>query len=393
MSPKRALPKKIAVLNFGGIGDEILFSPVLDTLKRALPDAKVTLILEKRSAGISALLPRMNYDNPDAKAQDGVISLDLHEYSRKQLFFKLRDILRGGNFDAVLSSGSSPFISAMLFSTGISYRVGYASSPIAPLLLSCAAPLKTRQYASAMYFSLAQSFLEGLFHPAEIHQLGLPLHPAPVLAPPHIGHLSWAREALGKLPRRGAARQRTVLIHPGVSLMSIEKNILKSWPAKYWASFVQTLCPQYPDTSFVLLGGPDDEAVVGAIRDALEEKHPDKPLMEDRWPRNFYDWYGKTRSLEQLAALIHEADMLISADSAPLHLAVGYQKPVLAMFGPTDEKKLLPKSELYRAVTVEGLSCRPCLWDHRATSCGRPVCLDVPTEAMIAEFKGVFARF
>jgi len=42
--------KKILLINFGGIGDEILFLPVIDALKKQYPEAEITLCLEKRSS-------------------------------------------------------------------------------------------------------------------------------------------------------------------------------------------------------------------------------------------------------------------------------------------------------------------------------------------------------
>ncbi len=47
--------KRVLVINFGGIGDEILFLPTLISLKKEFPDAKITLALEPRSKGIKDL--------------------------------------------------------------------------------------------------------------------------------------------------------------------------------------------------------------------------------------------------------------------------------------------------------------------------------------------------
>ena len=41
--------KNILLINFGGIGDEILFMPVLQVLKKQYPNCKITLCLEGRS--------------------------------------------------------------------------------------------------------------------------------------------------------------------------------------------------------------------------------------------------------------------------------------------------------------------------------------------------------
>ena len=47
--------KRILAINFGGLGDEILFLPTLISLKKEFPNAKITLALEPRSKSIQQL--------------------------------------------------------------------------------------------------------------------------------------------------------------------------------------------------------------------------------------------------------------------------------------------------------------------------------------------------
>ena len=49
--------KNILLMNFGGLGDEILFLPVIDSLKTLYPESSISLVLEPRSAGIKNLTP------------------------------------------------------------------------------------------------------------------------------------------------------------------------------------------------------------------------------------------------------------------------------------------------------------------------------------------------
>ena len=46
---------KIFIINFGGIGDEILFLPTIISLKKTYPEAKITLCLQKRTKSIKDL--------------------------------------------------------------------------------------------------------------------------------------------------------------------------------------------------------------------------------------------------------------------------------------------------------------------------------------------------
>lgn len=349
--PDPARIQRIALINFGGIGDEILFAPVLSEIKKHLPHAQLTLILEKRSQSVVELLPGVAE----------TFALDIQGRSRAQMFREVVGYLRRGRFDAVISSGSNPLIPVMLLASGIKIRVGFQTGALSRLLLSAEGPLDRKTYAARMYFSLATAFLGWL--------LGAAYRPTdavlPELRPLPEEDRAWARQMLS------VANQRPkVLLHPGVSLISIQKNILKGWPAPAWAELIRQLGQ---DGQVFLCGGPDDEATVREILAQLGEDPP-----------HFTNLYGQTRNLRQLAALIAEADLLLCVDSSPMHIGVGYQRPLVAMFGPTDEKKLLPAEPRFAAIARNELDCRPCLWDVRQVSCEKPVCLDVEVDAMAA---------
>ena len=44
--------KKILFINFGGLGDEILFLPTIQAIKEEFPNSTITLALEQRSKSI-----------------------------------------------------------------------------------------------------------------------------------------------------------------------------------------------------------------------------------------------------------------------------------------------------------------------------------------------------
>ena len=373
LSPKRGQPdgiKKIAFINFGGLGDEILFSPVIEAVKKYLPQAHLTLVLEDRSQAIRDLLPGI----------DTFIPLEIQKQSKFKAFFQLWNLLRNKYFDVVISSGSNPIIPILLFLSGIPIRVGFGTGKISKALLSVEgylAPKHDRKgYAGDMYFTLASSFLKWLFPE---HYVAPQSPVLPHLKQPSFDDMDWAQAQLNY-----AENRPKILIHPGVSTVSIQKNILKSWPAQSWASLIQQLCDE--GCHVFLAGGPDDQQTIEAIRQSLS------PLTS-----NFTDLYGQTKNLRQLAALIQISDILVSVDSSPMHIAVGYQKPVVALFGPTDEKKLLPSTPPFQAVSVSNLACRPCLWDVRNESCDKPVCLDIPVatvlDAVHLQLRNVFQDY
>jgi ADP-heptose:LPS heptosyltransferase len=293
----------ILAINFGGIGDEILFLPALISLKKEFPDAHITLALEPRSAGVKDLTDVIDEVVPCGKSAAGLLQLAW-----------------GGKFDMVISSGSNPLIAVLLRLTGIKKRYGYDTGPLSRLLLTRAVPLNKNQYAAAMYHDLVPT----------AHKTPLPVIDV----------------------ARGEKIPNSVLIHPGVSKMSVEKGMIKTISGEAWAQIINRLEGKH----VMLVGGPDDEEL---IKEILQHASPE---------------LCKTTSLRDLVELIARMEKFVCSDSAPLHIAVAVGTKTYTIFGPTDEKKLAPPEV---TILKTECNCRPCLWDKRQTTCGELDCLKI----------------
>ena len=138
--------KNILFINYGGIGDEILFLPTIDTMKKDYPSAKITLALEARSKSIKNLTDKIN----------DVICVDIKAKGLKKYFNVLNFIINTWTkkFDCVISSGKSPLVAIILFLTGIKERIGYNSKT--DFLLTKKVELNENQYAAKMYHDLVK---------------------------------------------------------------------------------------------------------------------------------------------------------------------------------------------------------------------------------------------
>lgn len=67
---------------------------------------------------------------------------------------------------------------------------------------------------------------------------------------------------------------------------------------------------------------------------------------------------GET-SLRELACLYRQAELVITTDSGPMHIAAAMGTPVVALFGPTDARRTGPYGNRHRVVSVD-IPCRPC---------------------------------
>ena len=116
------------------------------------------------------------------------------------------------------------------------------------------------------------------------------------------------------------------------------------WGTKRW--------PYYPelaaslDRPFVVVGGADDQPLAQAIIAAA----PGRAASA-----------AGALSLRASAALIQRAAVLVTNDSAPLHLATAVGTPIVAVFGPTVPAfGFGPRRRDDVAIGHQGLACRPC---------------------------------
>ena len=322
--------KKILFINFGGLGDEILFLPAIISVKKEFPNSGITLALEPRSKGITSLTDII----------DETLFADIKCRCKYMELLKLLFKIWTKHFDIVISSGGNKFISLFLFLTFIKKRYGYNSGKMSKILLTKAVKLNKNQYAANMYHDLVTDLTN---IKTELPQLNI-----------------------GKKD----VIPNSVLIHPGVSLMSIKKGMIKTVPAVIWAEVVEKLADR--GKHVILAGGPDDEEVIRTIVNKVPKE-------------KYTNMYGKTKNLKDLAELISSAEKFLCSDSAPLHIGVALGVQTYAIFGPTDDKKLIPQNSKTVSVKSKNCTCNlyPCLWDKRQTTCINLDCLKISSDEIV----------
>jgi len=156
--------------------------------------------------------------------------------------------------------------------------------------------------------------------------------------------------------------KRIVVINPGA------KSHLKRWGAKKYAELSDRLISELGCRVFVT-GNQDDREVVGEFKSFSREVSTD---------------LSSKTSVGSLAELMKRSSLVITNDSAPLHVASATNTPTLAIFGPSDDRKYGPLAE--KSVTVKPkMECRPC---------GRALCNNGPAEGCIidVEVEEVFEK-
>ena len=188
---------------------------------------------------------------------------------------------------------------------------------------------------------------------------------------------AWARGALGRLGSEGAG---WAMIHPGSGAFSLARR----WPAERFGAVADGLAEEHGLRPIILHGPAPGEQEV-AERVARAACRPVELL-------------GPTPSPNALAALLERARLFVGNDSGIMHLAAAVETPVVAVFGPSNDRAWgpYPPQAPRHAVVREALACAPCI--HRGHSFGTPqgcparTCLDlIEPERVLAAARRVLA--
>ncbi|MGH9548906.1 MAG: glycosyltransferase family 9 protein, partial [Terriglobales bacterium] len=315
---------KVLAINFGGIGDEILFLPTLKSVRAAIPGCHLTLLLEPRSRSVQQVCPLI----------DRIVTFDI---KKRPLYvsdlMELVGLIREGGYDVLISSGSSKLVSILLFLGGVEKRIGYDSGKLSHILLTNPVPLNRDQYAAMMYHDLAT----GLGVQPACADKSIPEITVPSANMSRMLALLAQNVTTARRSDAGGGAFKRIILHPGTSRLAVQKGIIKTWANDNWLQLIRFLSAE-GNIEVLLAGGPDDEEIIADIMRAVPAEAP------------LINCYGKTRDLADLAALIHLSDAMVCVDSAPMHLGVALRKPLVALFGPTDEKKLVPDDPRFKTL-------------------------------------------
>ncbi|MCU0230159.1 MAG: glycosyltransferase family 9 protein [Acidobacteria bacterium] len=297
-------PRRVLIIRPGGIGDAVLFLPMLRELRRAWPQAQLDLLVEKRNAGVVRGLG----------LADHVLLYD-------RIPGDLPRVLAGG-YDLVIDTEQYHRASAIVaLLTRAPRRIGFGTN-VRRLLLTDALPYDQSIYEARSFLELARC-ATGLEPHWDPEQPFLPLDEEAV---------RFAEAALAPLGDRPR-----VAIHPGASIPE------RRWPPERYAEVAAKLAAQ--GIGVAVLGGREDVKAATVIATRLEGQ-PAVILA------------GKS-TLAQAAAIVAQVDVYVSADTGVLHLAYAVGTRTVHLFGPGVLSKWGPPGHRFRSIAADA-PCSPC---------------------------------
>ena len=301
----------ILVVQTAFIGDVILTLPLVQALKG--PSASIDVMVIPRSAELLANHPAIRE----------VIVFDKRgRDSGPAGVLKMARDLRRRKYDAAFVPHRSLRSAALVRLSGIRRRIGFDTSAGSFLFTD------TVHYQPALHEVDRCLSLLGV--------MGIPQRERPL---PSLFPSSKDRSEVDEFFRESGLTGESSLV--GIAPGTVWNT--KRWPEDRFAGLVAEC--RAAGLSVVLIGGREDA-----------------PLCERicRSESGLSSAAGRL-TLLQSAELIRRCRVLVSNDSAPMHLAVAMRTPVVALFGATvPEYGFAPYGHRDVVLETTGLSCRPC---------------------------------
>ena len=336
---KRSLPSRILLIRPDHLGDLVLTTPVLDALRRHVPDAHITMMVGPWSSEVVARHPVL----------DELITCPFPGFRRGKQgvlepyvqLFRVAQQVRRGKYDIAINLRPDFWWgAALMYLAAVPQRIGFAIHPGTPFLTR-AEPFRAPEHATVSSLRLVSVGLQALSKDA----LDEPFTPEryPLVFIPTEDEEAWVAQ---RLESAGIDTDTPlVVIHPGTGAA------VKLWRTEGWASIANTLTSSC-SARIVLTGSPSERPML----EEIARQTTSSPLLIT------------DATVGQLAAVLKRVDMVLGVDNGPLHLAVAQGTPTLQIFGPTDARIFGPWGPAQRHVVIASTHrCPSCL----VIPCGR----------------------
>ena len=301
--------KNILIIQTAFLGDVILSTPVVRGLRKIFPDANIDVL----TIPVASIIFQ---HNPHVRQ---AIEFD-KKSPVKKLFSVQRLIkqLRRNHYDIAISIQSSLTSSLLMLLGKIPQRVGFHFQKMVTIPVSHEKGLHIRD----RYLRLLTPFSKETFD--------------------NQTELFWTEKeqlrAQQVFDLKSNPSDRAIGIAPG----SVWQT--KMWLKDYYIALIDRLADA--PIAIFLIGGAADKALCEEIK----QRSGNKKVIN----------VAGDLSILESAALIQKLDLMVTNDSAPLHIANAVKTDVLAIFGPTVRRfGCYPYRERDRLLEID-LYCRPC---------------------------------
>ena len=316
--------QKIALIKTAAVGDTIILSAMVAEIKRAVPQADITVICSKNNAAMVRTLPDI---------------YKIEVFAMKSPCQSLKRIKALGHYDLVLDFGPWPRINGLIaWQLSADYKVGFYR------------PDTHRHY---IYDAKVE-------HSDSLHEIE---NYRNILRGAGI-------EPVGLFPdlrtKQRIRKDKYVVFHlfPGGAM-----DLQRRWINGRWLELAQKIHKKY-GTTILLSGGPADSEEAAQICAKLTGQGIPAENIAGKY------------SLADMASVLQYAQLVVSVNTGIMHYAAAVGVPLVAIHGATSEVRWGPLSN-NSIVVKSSPACQPCISLGFESNCTSPICMEKVTVNMV----------
>lgn len=297
---KKTLPtsiRSIAFLKLAGIGDLVLLTPMIEAMKRAYPEATITLICAQENAPLASLIPSL----------ERTLILPIQNLP------KTLRLLRQHSYDLFIDAGQwSRFEALLSFCSKSGYTIGFKTP---------------HQHRHALYNRKVP-------HLRSVHES----ENFRALINPYVSDVS-ETPSFSFDPKKRLVDEPYLVFHTRASGIHHQ---LKEWPQTSWVKLALNL--EKMGHALVLTGSRGDLESCQSLGDLMKKSG---------FTGKIYHLCGKM-AFTDLPSLLAQARCVVSVNTGIMHLAAAVGATLISLNGPASIERWGPKGPNTHSLAPEG---------------------------------------
>jgi ADP-heptose:LPS heptosyltransferase len=282
----KARKMRILALVPGGIGDQLLFFPTLETLKTQIPNALIDVIVEPRSKSAYRVCSFVNE----------VLLFDFRDRSGLADYLNLLGIIRDREYDVALNLSDNWTVALILWLNGVPLRGSYNDNH--PVLHTNTILRKSEQYQAYQYHDL-------------LGVLGLSAACPPIHISLSENDIDWAESEQKRLNIKNSGY---ILLYD-----------YASYPATSWKAVIEGFQQKQPNIPVILLDTLESEPWIAQLQAIIPNLKVVQPT-----------------DVGKLAAIVAGANLIICTEGDVPQVAIAVGTYAFALYALTLAEKRLP---------------------------------------------------
>lgn len=325
--------EKIVISKYAGLGSIIQATPLIQTLRKNFPKAKFIFVSTEANSILLKHIPEI--DEILLVSDKNFVSVLKTSLRLIKSLWRIKPDLY---IDLEFYSNYSGIITTLSKATN---RLGFAK--------------KSKAYRKGIYnylvpFSVDSPISQTYLQFAELVNCKEIVSALKIEIPEKTGEKF--SEKIDILPD-----QKYIVVNPNASDLRIERR----WPKESYIQTILFLLNNYPTYTIVLIGNKLEAAYIDEITSSLPTRS------------NLINSAGKL-NLSELICLIANANLMVTNDTGPMHIAFALNIKTISLFGPCSP---LQYGHVSNSITFyKKVHCSPCVHTHLTPPChGDNICM------------------